>query len=368
MPERHRQASLLAAICLSIVACAESVPPPAPARAVVVEAPQPLAGPADGIALPGAIHARIEADLSFRVAGKLAERTVDMGAHVEPGTLLAVLDPQDARLNLAAARAALAAAEADLELAQAEERRHRQLRERGFVGQSPLDVRINATRLAAARVTQSRAELELAANQSRYTHLRADAAGVILQILAEPGNVLSAGQPVVRFAADGEREVHVSVPEGRLEALRAAPLLAVEVLNKPGHRYRGRVRDIDPQADAATRTHRARVTLVDADAAVQLGATATVIVAAFDDGKSYRLPATALGALDAGSPVVWRLRGTDGAETVEPVPVEVLRYYDGVVAVSGPLSADDRVVSAGVHLLSAGMRVQAIDRAGKAAL
>lgn len=367
MPRRHRPFSALALLLMQS-ACSAPPPPVAGPRPVVVEAPRLLLGPADSEALPGAIHARVEADLSFRVAGKIAARRVDMGAHVERGTVLAVLDPMDARLNLAAARSGVAAADADLALAHAEEQRYSDLRTRNFVGQSQLDQRHNITRLAEARLDQAKAQYDLAANQSRYTTLSADAAGVIMQIMAEPGNVVSAGQPVVRFAADGEREAYVSVPEGRVDALRQAPQLAVEVLSNPGHHYVGRVRDIDPQADRATRTHLARITLVDADEHVQLGATATVLLASQSDGRSFRLPATALGNLDVDRPAVWRLRQDGKGFTVEAVPVVVLRYLDGEVLVSGPLNPADRLVSAGVHRLTAGMPVQAIERAAKAAL
>ena len=359
---------LALALSMTLSACSAPPPPVSGPRPVVVEAPRPLLGPADGEALPGAIHARVEADLSFRVAGKVAARKVDMGAHVERGTLLAVLDPVDARLNLAAARSTVAAAEADVSLARAEEQRYRDLRSRNFVGQSQLDQRINLTRLAEARLNQAQSQYDLAANQSNYTHLTADAAGVVTQIMAEPGNVVSAGQPVLRFAADGEREVYVNVPEGRIDALRQADNIAIELLSNPDHHYRGRVRDIDPQADTATRTHLARVTVVDADEHVQLGATATVLLSAAAQAHSFRLPATALGSIEGNRPAVWRVRSAGGGATVEAVPVEVLRYLDGEVLISGPLSEQDRLVSAGVHRLSIGMAVQAIPRADKAAL
>ncbi len=351
-----------------LTACTQPEPPRAPPRPVVVSAPQPLHGPADEQALPGAIHARVEADLAFRIAGKIAERRVDMGARVERGSVLAVLDPEDARLNLAAARARVAAAAADLALAQAEERRYRELRERQFVGRSELDQRVNSTKLAAARVQQARAEYDLAANQSGYTDLRADAAGVITQVLAEPGNVVTAGQPVVRFAADGEREVHVSVPEGRLAALRDAPRLEIRLLSQPQKTYVGRVRDVDPQADAATRTHLAHVTLLDADEHVQLGATATVMITADPGERRFRVPSTALGKLNGKGAVVWRVIGEGREQTVEAVAVDVLRYLDGEALVTGDLGTQDRLVTAGVHLLVAGMQVEAIDRAAKAAL
>lgn len=364
----RRRATVLAVAVLMLTACTQPEAPRVLPRPVVVATPQPLQGPADAQALPGAIHARVEADLSFRIPGKLAERRVDMGAPVVPGMVLAVLDPQDAQLALAAARARVAAAEADLNLARAEEQRYRELRDRQFVGASQLDQRVNITKLAAARVKQAQAEYSLAANQSNYTDLRADAAGVITQVLAEPGNVVTAGQPVVRFAADGEREVHVNVPEGRLAALREAPRLLIELLSHRGHVYAGRVRDIDPQADAATRTHLARITLLEPDEHVQLGATATVMVAAEAQAQSFRVPATALGKQGETGAAVWRVVGERGKQTVEAVPVEVLRFLDGEALITGALGEQDRLVTAGVHRLVAGMSVEAIDRAAKAAL
>ncbi len=335
---------------------------------VVVEAPKPLSGAAGVELYPGSVHARVEADLSFRVAGKISERRVDMGARVERGSVLAVLDPEDAKLSLDNARAAVAAAEADLWLAQEEEKRYRELLVRGHVGQSMVDQRANATKLAQARLGQAQAQLSLAQNQSRYTQLTADSAGVVTQVMAEAGNVLAAGQPVLRFAADGEREVHINVPEGRVEALRAAPL-QIEIFSQPDKRYAGKLRDISPQADPTTRMHAARVTLVDAEASVPLGVTATVAAVAIGDAKTFRLPPTALGAVKADQPVVWIVQTTaEGTSTVKPVPVQVLQYLNDAVLVSGTLSGNDRLVTAGVHRLVEGMAVRPVERSAKAAL
>ena len=349
--------------------CSRDEAPVNAARPVVVEAPQPL-GAAGGVeAFPGSVHARVEADLSFRVPGKILERKIDMGARVTRGTVLAVLDPEDAQLNLDAARASVKAAEADAWLAQEEERRYTDLKARGHVGQSAVDSRTNTTKLAQARLQQARSQLNLAQNQSSYTKLTADGAGVVTQVLAETGNVVSAGQPVVRFAADGEREVHIDVPEGRVDSFSKAAQIAVEIYSQPGKRYAGKLREINPQANPGTRTHDARVTVLEPDAAVQLGATATVMLVDAGDSKTFRLPATALGTVDKDHAAVWSVvAGADGASTVKRVPVQVVQYLDGVVIVAGALTPQDRLVTAGVHLLIEGMPVKPIDRAARAAL
>ena len=367
----HRRACLAALLAGAalVAGCSRDAAPVNAARPVVVESPQALGGPGGVEAFPGSVHARVEADLSFRVAGKIAERKVDTGARVARGTVLAMLDPEDAQLNLEAARAALAAAEADAWLAQEEERRYTGLKAKGHVGQSAVDTRVNTSKLAQARLAQARSQLNLSQNQSNYTRLTADGAGVVTQVFAETGNVVNAGQPVVRFAADGEREVHIDVPEGRTDALAKSPQIGVEIYSQPGKRYVGKLREINPQADPATRTHDARVTIVDADAAVVLGATATVMTLDAGDGKTFRLPATALGAANKDQGTVWTVvAGENGASTVKPVPVQVLQYLDGVVIVAGAITPQDRLVTAGVHRLIEGMAVKPIDRAAKAAL
>lgn len=358
------------AALLVLAGCAREPAPVNGPRPVVVEAPQLLEGPAGVEAFPGAVRARTEADLSFRVPGKIAERRVDSGARVVAGTVLAVLDPRDAQLNLEAARAAVQAAEADLWLAEAEEKRYVDLKARGHVGQSAVDQRVGTARLARARLDQARSQLNLAQNQSRYTRLTADAAGVVTEVFAEPGTVVAAGQPVLRFAADGEREVRIEVPEGRVESFGKAAQMFVEIYSQPGKRYAAALRELNPQANPATRTHEARVTILEPDADVQLGATATVMLAGAGDGKTFRLPATALGAVeDSQRAVVWSVvADPEGATTVKPVPVQVLQYLDGTVIVAGTLSAQDRLVTAGVHRLVEGMAVQPLDRAAKAAL
>ena len=229
--------------------------------------------------------------------------------------------------------------------------------------------RINANRLAKARLEQSRSQLDLARNQSQYTQLKSDVDGVVTQVIGEPGNVVSAGQPVLRIAADGEREVRISVPEGRITALRDAPQLVVEIFTQPGKRYAAKVRDISPQADRATRTSEARVTVLNADNTLPLGATATVVLVEASDGKIFRLPATAIGTQDKARPVVWVLvKNDDGSASVTPRPVQVQQYLQDGVIVSGELALTDRLVTAGVNQLVIGMAVQPIERAAKAAL
>lgn len=350
-----RRVSVL--LSLVLVACGNGEPVEPVNRPVVVEAPQPVAE-AGVTVYPGSVVAREDALLAFRIAGKLLRRMVDAGDRVDAGAVLAEIDPEDARLAANAAEAAVRAAEADHRLAEAELRRARELLERGFLSASGFELQENTFKLAEARLRQARAEAAVTRNQTQYTRLLADRAGVITEVLAEPGQVLAAGQGVLRLVPDEGREVEIQVPEGRLEILQAANGLAVKFWALPDLSLTGTLREITPQADRFTRTHRVRIALDEADPRVRLGMTANVVQSLETDRPLFGIALTALGE-HQGSPCVWTVNAEG---RVQPVPVEVVRYTEKAVIVAGALNADDAVVTAGVHLLSAGESVRALPR------
>ena len=369
MPKTVQSIAVVGLCALFLAACTQEPPPDKGPRRVVVEPPTPLVGPGSAQEYPGTLRARNETVLSFRVGGKISERRVELGSRVKAGDVIAVLDPEDAQLNLQAARAAVSAAKADVELASAEAKRYRDLKARGHVGQSAVDIRDNTLNLSEARLRQARSQLDLAQNQSSYTKLRADAAGVITQVMAEPGNVVTPGQPVVHFAPDGEREVKISVPEGQVDFLRSAPAIQVSLYSRRGETFKGQVRDITPQADQVTRTHEARITVVDVPENTPLGATASVLAIAPSDGRTFRLRSQALGNVDDQQAVVWTLADpTAPSTTAQPMPVEVLNYLDDAVIIKADLKPEDRLITAGVQRLRPGMAVAPIERSAEAAL
>jgi len=351
---RNAAVGLIAALALA--ACEHAAESPPVVRPAVVEHPQPL-GEGDEDVFPGSVRARVEADLAFRVPGKISARKADLGSAVRAGQVLATLDPEDSQLNVEAARTAVVSAEADASLAHSELKRNQDLLAKGFVSQSVIDARENAAKLADARLNEARARLALVENQSRYTQLKADRDGVITQVLGEAGQVVAAGQPVFRLAAQGAREVAINVPEGQVDRVAHADDLSLTLWEQPKKRYHGSVREVSPQADPATRTHEVRITLTDADAAVRLGMTASVFVNAKAAGNTFKLPLSAVG--DAKQPTaVWRVEN----DKVKRVPVEIVRYLEDSIVVRGALSSEDKIVAAGVHLLVEGQIVRAVPR------
>lgn len=343
-----------------LVACSSAEPPAAPSRPVLVEHPQPVAGQSAEV-FPGTVRAPEEADLAFRVPGKIASRRVSAGDEVKPGQVLATLDPSDAELNKAAAQAAASAAEADFKLADSEVTRHQELLDKGFISKSLYDVRVNARDLAKARYDQALSQLAVVQNQAGYTQLIADKAGVITAQLAETGQVVGAGQPVFRYATSGAREVLIYVPEGRLDVLRKAEL-SVTLWAQQEKTYRAKLREVNLQAERSTRTHEARVSIEGADAAVQLGMTATVVLRAEMTPGAFIVPLSALGGSKAQA-VVWKV---DEESKTRAVPVQVLRYLEQGAVIAGPLSADMLLVTAGTHLMVDGATVSTLPRQRKA--
>lgn len=336
-------------------------PPPtgaAPPRAVLVRTVNGAAAPPAVQLYSGEVRARIETDLGFRVGGKLVERRVDVGTEVAAGALLALLDPADARLAASAAQAALAAAEADLALARTEYERAQALAARQFVSSSVLDARRTALQAAEARLRQARAQAETAANQAAYTRLEAPAAGVVTAVLAEPGQVVGAGQPVFRLARPDEREVLIHVPEGRAAELRPGTPARVRTWAAPAREYTASVREVAPAADPATRTYALRVAVAQADAGLALGASASVAFAAAGGGVLLPLAAVTRAPDKPDGGTVWVV-GED--EAVRPLAVEVLAWREDGALLRGELPARARLVVAGVHTLVEGETVRAVE-------
>jgi multidrug efflux system membrane fusion protein len=276
---------------------------------------------------------------------------------VKKGQSLARLDPQDAQLGVESARSQLAAAQADHALAKTEVDRYRDLYGKKFVSQAVLDGRETTFNTTKARLEQAQAQLATAHNQSSYTSLVAEADGIITTVNVEAGQVVTASQPVMRFARPEEKEVAISVPESRLGELRSAREILVAVLAAPDKPYLGRVREIAPNADPVTRTFAAKISVIDPDAAVQLGMTANVVLGDRPGADAMTIPLTALTQVD-GKHAVWVVDPNTSTVNLRPVAIGAYRE-DGVVVRDG-LKSGEVVVTAGVHKLLAGETVRVV--------
>ncbi|MDP3031706.1 MAG: efflux RND transporter periplasmic adaptor subunit [Rhodocyclaceae bacterium] len=370
--------SALLIACLMLAACGEKLPPPDAASSgpKLVKAMTVGAGPSQADVSPpvggsepglrawggnkvgadsssnqtasenrysGEVRARYESQLAFRVGGKIVARLVDAGARVKAGQPLARLDPAD--LQLTAVQA-----EANRSLAAAELQRTQELKAKNFVSQAALDAKVSTAQSATAQA-------QLAKNQADYTTLVADTTGVVVAVLAEPGQVVAAGQGVFRVARDGEREVAINLPEAHIAGLKVGAGGTAQLWADGTDKvYRGVLRELAPAADPATRTFAARVTLDAAPADLPLGLTATVSFAR-QEKQPLVVPLAALlqqGAGERGA-AVWVI-GAD--RTVSQRAVEIERYSDAGAVLKSGLNAGEQIVAAGAFKLVAGEKVR----------
>src|SRR5712675_895118 len=241
----------------------------------------------------GVVRARYETDLGFRVAGKITTRIVNAGDRVRTGDVIARLDPQDLKIQVASAEAELAAATSNLAQTTSDEQRYGTLRARGYAAVADYERKKAAKDEAEGRLERAQRSLDLARNQLGYADLKADASGVITATLAEPGQVVTIGQAVARFAHRGEKEAVVALPETWLAEARTAKA-TVRLWAARDRRFDAHLRELSPQADPATRTYAARFTIENADDAVAFGMTATVTLSQAADAKVARLPLSAI--------------------------------------------------------------------------
>lgn len=305
----------------------------------------------------GEVHARYETALSFRTGGKIARRAVNLGDTVQAGQLLASLDAADARLAAAAAEAALKAAKDQRDLARREFTRAQDLVARQLISQSAFDARQTEYQIAEARLREARNQAELHRNQAAYTDLKAEHDGVITAVLAEAGEVVVAGQPVLGFARSGERELWIDVPENRVDAVTADQQLTVSFWALPEVTVQGRVREIAADADPASRTYRVRITLINPDSQIKLGMSADAVFTHATPDAVAVLPLTCLYH-EQGKPAVWVVDPQTGSVALRNV--HILRYRDDAMILDEGLQTGELVVTKGVHKLHAGEIVQPI--------
>ena len=350
-PPFARGATILA-FSLVLAACSRPGPTEEPVRAVKLMTVA-VEGMNSGAEFAGEVRARVESRLGFRVAGKLIRRQAEVGQRVRPGQVLAQLDPQDYKLAADAMRAQLLVATTNRDLAAAEFKRYKDLKDQNFVSGVELDRREATLKAANAQVAQVQAQLASQGNQSGYTNLLADVAGVVTAVEAESGQVVTAGTPIVHIAQDGARDVLFSVPEDRLKAITMGS--AVEVRQwGAASKLMGAVREVAALADPVTRTYMVKVALEGAPP--PLGSTVSVAPRALSTAGAQviKVPSSALKQ-DGQTSAVWVL--DSASMTVKSQPVQILGVDGNDFVVGSGLSPGMQVVTAGVHVLSPGQKV-----------
>jgi len=347
----------LAAVAIALAGCNDGVAQKVePTRPVLVATTHYEAETPER-SFVGTIRPRIEADIGFRVAGKVAKRLVEVGQTVEIGQPLATLDEVDLKLQAEQATAELSAATGVLAQAGAAETRAKELRAKGWATDAQMDQARAAADEARARLNRAERSVELTRNSLSYATLEADARGIVTATMIDPGVVVAAGQTAIRVARFAEKEAVVAIPETLLERARTGSA-SVTLWSDPDKKYTAKLREIAPAADPATRTYLAKFSLPDADDAVSLGMTATLTLCDHASSKVARLPLSALFS-EGREPSLYVV--SDAGE-VSLKPVTVKSYDSKDVLITGGVKEGEKVVALGVQKLDPSQKVRVVSQ------
>jgi RND family efflux transporter MFP subunit len=302
----------------------------------------------------GRIEAENEARLAFRISGRMVERSVNVGDRVDPGQVVAKLEPQDELNGLRSAQAAVAAAQAQFVEAKSNFDRQRTLLARDVASRAQFERAEQTLETARAQLDTVEAQLKAAKDRVSDTELKADAPGIVTATGAEAGEVVQAGQSVVRVARKDGRDAVFDVPGQLLRSAPSDPLITVSLTDDPAVTAGGRVREVSPQADPVTRTFEVKVGLTDPPAAMRLGST-VIGRMQLDTAPTIEIPASALTEIDR-RPAVWVV--DPSSLTVSLRNVGILRQNPATVAISEGLDTGDIVVTAGTQALHPGQKTR----------
>ncbi len=347
----------------ALIACSKTEAPKEPLRAVKVIT---IAGSnlnVEGV-YSAEIRARVESRLGFQVGGKLLQRSVEPGQRVAAGQLLAQIDARDYQLAAQSAQAQLSAAQSQRDLAAAEYKRFEALKAQNFISGAELERRETALKAADASLNQAKAQAQAQSNQASYASLSASHAGVVTAVDGEVGQVISAGQPIVRLAHDGPRDAVFAVSEQMVMGLKLGQAMQATLLST-GQILNGKVRELAASADPVTRTFAVKLSLADSTN-LPLGVTVNVNAGPTVGNAPLviKLPTSALRQ-EGQSTVVWVL--DEATMTVNTQAVQLGMVDGNEVVIQSGLKPGQKVVSAGVHVLAPGQKVTLYGAAASAA-
>ncbi|WP_028621042.1 efflux RND transporter periplasmic adaptor subunit [Pseudomonas sp. Ant30-3] len=343
----------LVVAAVMLAACSKEEAPPEPVRPVLSIKVEALNEETLG-RFAGSIQARYESNLGFRVPGRIASRNVDVGAEVEKGALLATLDPTDQQNQLRSAQGDLARIQAQLINAQANARRQQELFNRGVGAQAQLDIAQTDLKTTQASLDQAKAAVDQAKDQLGYVELRTDQKSIVTAWNAEAGQVVTAGQQVVTLAQPDIKEAVIDLPDTLVEQLPTDVVFQVAAQLDPSITTTAIVREIEPQAQSATRTRRARLTLTDTPPGFRLGTAISVTLSSTIKPR-IELPISVLQEVD-GKTRIWVV--DPQTQTVSPRDVSLVSRTDSSVVLTNSVKTGERVVSAGVNSLKPGQKVK----------
>ena len=302
----------------------------------------------------GEVRGRYESQLAFQVGGEIVSRCVDTGSQVKKGQLLMQINPKDIDQLVNSYSAMVESAKSQLQLAEKDFNRYRSLFEQEVISRAQMDRFQSAYDMAIAGYRNANAMYAQSANKLDYCNLHTGYDGVISSIMAESGQVVGTGQPVITIVRDGDREIEIYVPENRLQNLQNASQIRITFWAMPGVTSEGKIREIAPMADPITRTYKVRVNIHDEIPCIKLGMTASVELVCGQDNEIF-IPLSSLYQTSS-IPRVWIIQ--DGVLQLREIKIG--DYASNSIQVLKGLKSGEMIVTAGVHKLREGLNVKVL--------
>ncbi len=349
--------ALVGAALASLAACqrTEEARPPEirPVRTMTVA--KAMAG--DVVTLNGTVQAQTEINQSFRIGGRLVERSVSVGDTIRPGQPIARLDSQNEETSLQAARAQLTGARAQQNEAQSMYARMRDLVAEKAVSQAQYENAETTAKAAQSQTESAASQVTLAETRVNDTRLVANVGGVVTAQGAEPGEVVAPGQMIVQVAREGGRDAVFDVPARVKDSIASNAEIAVALTADPKVTATGVVREVSPRADPVTGTFRVKFRLINPPVAMRLGTTA-----------SGRMKLAAAPAIEVPPSAVFRSDRQSAVWVVDPKTgmvatrnIEIRSSDPKRVEVASGLNPGDVVVTAGIQALRPGQKVRLLE-------
>lgn len=314
-------------------------------------------GREEGLKFAGIIQPRIETELAFRVLGRVVSRKVEAGDVVRKGDVVAEIDSLSLQLSVTQANADLRNAKAQLENAQINERRKRILASRNSASEADLELAEQGLKSAQANAAKAEANLSKAQEELGYSKLTAEFPGVITSTSIEVGQTASAGQAAVKLARLDQRDVVIDVPEAQLSLIRSGAVVNVALQLNEELRTTGRVREIAPQADTHTRTHRVKIAVDASPSFFRFGSVVAVTLPKEQENAAIVLPRSAINFKN-GAAEVWLIDASSLTVSPRIVELEATHSDPQLVRVVSGLDVGEKIVVAGVEQLEQGQKVR----------
>jgi HlyD family secretion protein len=284
---------------------------------------------------------------------RLTEVKVNVGDRVRQGDLLATLQSDGVRAELAQAQASLSEAQANLQKTRADIESARALVQKGFISANQMNQSQLNESVAMARVEAAEALIQVQRVRLSQTQVKAPDAGVISARNATLGSVVGAGTELFRLIRQGRLEWRAEVTASEIgRVVVGAP---VAVMSASGAEIKGRVRMIAPSVDPQTRNALVYVDLQEPLGSARAGMFARGVID-LGTSQALTLPQTAVIVRD-GFSYAYRV---DADQKVAQLKIQTGRLISDRIEVLGGLPAGARVVASGAAFLNHGDRVRVV--------